>query len=177
MCDAPQPPSIYHEKQRLQLCLLHALNNLYQREQVFTRHELDCIARKLPVELHNGGLHSYLVNSHYNILTGNYDANVLMKVLHTRGAEISFCNASVGANAIDLDDPKLIGFILNFQVRRFGLYTGRHWIAIRKIQNIWYNLDSEIPGPLSIGGNEQLRVFMSQLQHGTEVIRILRITE
>jgi josephin len=36
---------IYHEKQRKQLCLLHTLNNLFQRRE-FEQQELDAICEK-----------------------------------------------------------------------------------------------------------------------------------
>lgn len=35
----------YHERQRRQLCLLHALNNLMQCEE-FTQAELDCVCER-----------------------------------------------------------------------------------------------------------------------------------
>ena len=37
---------IYHERQRKQLCLLHTLNNLFQRQE-FEQHELDQICERL----------------------------------------------------------------------------------------------------------------------------------
>jgi hypothetical protein len=41
---------IYHEKQRKQLCLLHTLNNLFQRRE-FEQQELDMICERLVLSL------------------------------------------------------------------------------------------------------------------------------
>lgn len=40
-----ESPRIYQEKQKRQLCLLHALNNLFQREE-FEQKELDEICER-----------------------------------------------------------------------------------------------------------------------------------
>eukprot|EP01084_Bolivina_argentea_P102840 184231_1 len=61
---------LYHEKQKWELCLLHALNSLLQREE-FTHKSLDNICKMLAP--------NKMINPHKSILnTGNYDANVLM---------------------------------------------------------------------------------------------------
>ncbi|MCO5607002.1 hypothetical protein L7F22_061193 [Adiantum nelumboides] len=173
----PQSAPIFHEKQRLQLCLLHSLNNLYQSE-AFTRCELNNIACSLPRELHYSGPFSHLFSSHYNILTGNYDANVLARALQSRGAEMSFCNQQFGANGIDLDDPMLLGFIFNHQTHRFGWWKGRHWAALRKINGTWVDLDSDLPEPITVGNNDAAKQFIGQrLEPGSRLIRVFNIEQ
>lgn len=44
---APQPPAIYHEKQRRELCALHALNNVFQDGAAFSREALQDIYQRL----------------------------------------------------------------------------------------------------------------------------------
>lgn len=69
--------SFYHEKQRKQLCLLHSLNNLFQKEK-FNKHDLDKICEELD--------RSTWFNSHRSWLgLGDYDANVLMAALDKEG--------------------------------------------------------------------------------------------
>eukprot|EP01084_Bolivina_argentea_P095234 171226_1 len=64
---------LYHEKQKWELCLLHALNSLLQREE-FTHKSLDNICKMLAP--------NKIINPHKALLgTGNYDANVLMMAL------------------------------------------------------------------------------------------------
>lgn len=71
--------SIYHEKQIKELCALHALNNLFQ-EKYFTKVELDSVCHNLSPDV--------WINPHKSFLgLGNYDINVIMKVLQSRGYE------------------------------------------------------------------------------------------
>lgn len=46
--EPPQPPPlhIYHEKQRRELCALHALNNVFQDSNAFTRETLQEIFQR-----------------------------------------------------------------------------------------------------------------------------------
>ncbi|KAF7647723.1 hypothetical protein LDENG_00167720, partial [Lucifuga dentata] len=75
------PPAIYHEKQRRELCALHALNNVFQDGTAFSRDTLQEIYQRLSP--------STLVTPHKkNMLgNGNYDVNVIMAALQTRGFE------------------------------------------------------------------------------------------
>ena len=43
---APPPPAIYHEKQRRELCALHALNNVFQDRAAFSRDTLQDIYQR-----------------------------------------------------------------------------------------------------------------------------------
>lgn len=43
---AAAPPHIYHEKQRRELCALHALNNVFQDGSAFTREALQEIFQR-----------------------------------------------------------------------------------------------------------------------------------
>ena len=72
---------MYHERQRRQLCALHALNNLMQVPGAFTQKDLDKIATDLSPE-------SYLLNPHKSFLgLGNYDVNVIMRALQWKDLE------------------------------------------------------------------------------------------
>lgn len=51
-------PPLHHERQRLQRCAVHALNNLLQHPGRFSASDLDAIARRL----HAGG--TPLLNPH-----------------------------------------------------------------------------------------------------------------
>lgn len=72
---------IYHEKQSKQLCALHALNNLFQDPNAFTKQELDTICKELAPE-------SRIFNPHRSALgLGCYDVNVLISALAKKGFE------------------------------------------------------------------------------------------
>lgn len=72
--------SIYHERQVRELCALHALNNLFQEKECFTKSELDMICHTLSPD--------NWINPHKSVLgLGNYDINVIMKALQKKECE------------------------------------------------------------------------------------------
>merc|ERR1719382_888879 len=76
---------LYHEKQQLELCLLHAINALLGR-QAFSTKSLDKICKELAPDK--------FINPHKSILqTGNYDANVLMSALGKEDIEVQWFDA------------------------------------------------------------------------------------
>ncbi|GAB2285764.1 hypothetical protein Dimus_020201 [Dionaea muscipula] len=156
---------IYHERQKLQFCLLHALNNLFQ-EDAFTRAYLDTIAEKLILDDPTKDKWtpiSVVFKPHHNVLTGNYDVNVLIAALEAKGKRVVWHDRRNGASKIDLDasDSSLMGIVVNVSVRRFsGLWKGRHWVTLRKINGVWYNLDSDLGGPQPFKGKEEVREFL-----------------
>lgn len=80
LLNAMNPNDIYHEKQVRELCALHALNNLFQSKDAFTKMELDYICHSLSPD--------NWINPHKSMLgLGNYDINVIMKALQSRGYE------------------------------------------------------------------------------------------
>ena len=70
---------IYHERQSLQLCALHVVNNLMQQQE-FSKSELDAICLELAPDSYPWW------NPHRSPLgLGNYDVNVIMTALQRRG--------------------------------------------------------------------------------------------
>lgn len=93
-----QEITIYHEKQVRELCALHALNNLFQEKDCFTKAELDSICHSLSPD--------NWINPHKSVLgLGNYDINVIMKALQSRQCE-----------AIWFDKRKYDASIMKFSV-------------------------------------------------------------
>ncbi|KAL4335010.1 hypothetical protein GQ457_07G042240 [Hibiscus cannabinus] len=148
---ASEQNKIYHERQRLQFCLLHSLNNLFQQKDAFSRASLNSVAERLVLddpEKETWTPFSLVFKPHHNSLTGNYDINVLIAALEGRGKTVIWHDGRNGASSIDLDDASLMGFVVNVPVRRYaGLWKSRHWIAVRKIDGVWYNLDSDLQAP------------------------------
>ncbi|VDK45046.1 unnamed protein product [Anisakis simplex] len=131
--------NIYHEKQRLQLCLLHTLNNLLQKE-AFTKYDLDCIAESL----HD----SRWFNRHRSIFgTGDYDVNVLIAALETHHLQVVWFDAR--RSTADIDQTKVIGYIFNVNSRGWlPLFSGRHWFAVREVGSAgFFNFDSKKSEP------------------------------
>ncbi|KAF6288250.1 Josephin domain containing 2 [Rhinolophus ferrumequinum] len=73
----PSPLPVYHERQRLELCAIHALNNVLQ-QQLFSQEAADEICKRLAPDCR--------LNPHRSLLgTGNYDVNVIMAALQGLG--------------------------------------------------------------------------------------------
>lgn len=63
-----------------ELCALHALNNLFQEHDAFSKTELDAICYSLSPNV--------WINPHKSLLgLGNYDINVIMAALQQKGYE------------------------------------------------------------------------------------------
>ncbi|KAI4460404.1 josephin 1 2 [Holotrichia oblita] len=113
----------------------------------FLKEELDSICYSLSPDV--------WINPHKSILgLGNYDINVLMKALQSRGYEVIWFDKRKDPNCINLRN--IFGFILNvpseYKVSFITLpLRRRHWIAIRQINGNYYNLDSKLDSPCIIG--------------------------
>ncbi|KAG6570667.1 Josephin-like protein, partial [Cucurbita argyrosperma subsp. sororia] len=162
---------VYHERQKLQFCLLHALNNLFQENDAFTRAHLNAISEKLVLDEPNREPWtplSFVFKPHHNSVTGNYDINVLISALEEKGKSVVWHDHRNGASSIDLDGPeathKLMGIVLNVPVRRFGgIWKSRHWVALRKINELWYNLDSDLHTPHTFKDTDEVRQFLDNV--------------
>uniref|UniRef100_A0A0D3BTS5 ubiquitinyl hydrolase 1 n=2 Tax=Brassica oleracea var. oleracea TaxID=109376 RepID=A0A0D3BTS5_BRAOL len=169
---------IYHERQRLQFCLLHSLNNLFQYKDAFTRESLNSIAEKLVADDPNKETWttplSFLLKPHHNTLTGNYDVNVMIAALEGKGKSVAWHDKRHGASSIDLDADALMGVVLNVPVKRYGgLWRSRHWVVMRKINAVWYNLDSDLVVPQRFKDEDEVRRFLDQnLSLGSEVLLV-----
>lgn len=151
-----------------------------QREDAFTRESLNLIAERLVLDDPNKEKWtplSLLFKPHHNALTGNYDINVLIAALEGEGKRVVWHDHRSGAATIDLDDSddKLLGFVLNVPVRRYaGLWRGRHWVAVRKVEGVWHNLDSDLAEPHAFQHIEEVREFLDHVMaNGGEVLLVL----
>ncbi|XP_034689158.1 josephin-like protein [Vitis riparia] len=184
MAAAEDTTQIYHERQRLQYCLLHALNNLFQEKDIFTRAKLNAIAEKLSLDDPNKETWtplSVLFKPHHNMITGNYDINVLTAALEGKGKSVIWHDRRNGASSIDLDgaEDTLMGIMLNISVRRFGgIWNGRHWFTLRKMGGVWYNLDSDLKSPQSFKDVEEVKKFLDCIiDGGGEIFLVMNCKE
>lgn len=153
--------SIYHEKQVKQLCAVHALNNLFQDKNAFSKADLDGISSSLAP--------GAFINPHRSFLgLGNYDVNVLMTALQSKGfAAVWFDKRR---SVADIAFDQILGLILNIPLEvKFGTLhmpvQRKHWIAVRKIGMLYYNLDSKLESPEVVArcDNEWLTYLGKQL--------------
>ncbi|XKL63853.1 hypothetical protein PGB90_006217 [Kerria lacca] len=147
---------VYHEKQVKELCALHALNNLFQKDDAFLKNELDIVCHSLAPKT--------WLNPHKSPLgLGNYDINVLMAALQNKGYQAIWFDKRKSPYCLKLN--KIFGFIMNipndYHIGYIRLPLQRkHWIAIRKIGNNYYNLDSKLKEPLLIGQEAELLSYL-----------------
>lgn len=132
---------LYHEKQQMQLCLMHTLNTLLQRNE-FKKVDLDCIAENL----HS----SRWFNRHRSIFgCGNYDINVLVAALETRNLVVKWFDSRRSTACLDFS--KIFGFIFNVTSHGFLPFRrGHHWFTVRQIGVRFFNFDSKLNEPVPI---------------------------
>eukprot|EP00816_Leptocylindrus_hargravesii_P007297 CAMPEP_0196803858 /NCGR_PEP_ID=MMETSP1362-20130617/3333_1 /TAXON_ID=163516 /ORGANISM="Leptocylindrus danicus, Strain CCMP1856" /LENGTH=232 /DNA_ID=CAMNT_0042175717 /DNA_START=232 /DNA_END=930 /DNA_ORIENTATION=+ len=154
--------SVQLESQRLQLCAVHAINNLLQisnEENAATKEELDSIADSLVTEekaIYNSGNESIsgansmswydlLRSRHRTPMLGNYSFEVLSLALRKRGIELNWCDVKDLENIVtgkcslhnaQACNSSIVGFIINSVSPRLHYFSfglfGRHWFAITK---------------------------------------------
>ena len=132
---------------------------MLQGENCFTRDELDSIADNLPIAVIRSGVPnplSLIFKPHRNAVTGNYDANVLISALNSRGKEVVWFDRRKGIEELLSEvagyGDRLLGMIVNLHRKKWlGVWQARHWVAIRKLQGMWYNLDSDSAAPICLG--------------------------
>lgn len=89
---------------------------------------------------------------------GNYDINVIMKALQAKDCDVEWFDKRKDPTSIDFEvaDKVIVGFILNVPSEyKFGFVSlplqRRHWISLRKVNDIYYSFDSKFKGPVQIG--------------------------
>lgn len=153
---------VYFEKQSNdKLCGLHCLNSLLQ-SPIFDAISLAEIAQKLDElerKLYEEDLESF--NAIKAVVgnvddDGNYNIQVLTEALKLLGTEISPLKQSECEKLLTESMETVEAFIFN---------SSTHWFAIRKICNVWFNLNStnSYPGPQIISD-----FYLSAFIKGTE---------
>ncbi|XP_052871134.1 josephin-like protein [Anopheles cruzii] len=149
---------MYHEKQQRELCALHALNNLFQDKSSFSKSQLDHICQSLSPNDY--------INPHRSLLgLGNYDVNVIIAALHMKDCEAVWFDKRKDPSRIDTS--KIVGFILNVPTTyKVGFVRlpiqRRHWIAIRQINEEYWNLDSKLDVPQCLGDESSMLEYLRE---------------
>ena len=144
--------SVYHETQWLALCLVHSFNNLLGKHDV-SRLECDQICQDLSPQNPNVHRNAWGL--------GDYDINVLNILAMRRSLNAQWFDAR---KINDLKESEIdIGIILNFKPKNSCCpFIDRHWVAIRKVEDKWLDLDSKLWKPREIGDFEKLVVFLQE---------------
>lgn len=149
-------PELYHERQRLQLCALHSLNSLFQK-QIFTKKTLDDIVERFDK--------SWCWNEYSSFITGNYDLRIILEALKQYGYVVRAIDPEESLNIFPFQD--CFGLLLNIPLKtsyfdrlpviRSFSKPGRHWFTIKSIDGqMYYNFDSKNSKPELIGDQTAL---------------------
>ena len=117
--------SIYHEKQRSNLCGLHALNSALQGP-VFTEHMLKEIAEDLFNQEKALLFLETAVQNRYCDEAGNYSVEVLSNALNLKNIEMRRCNVA----SLSASDKAYI------------VHRNEHWFTLRKFGDQGVDLNS-----------------------------------
>ena len=148
---------IYFEKQSNdRLCGVHCLNAMLQGPfcDPGMLSEIGIRLDEMENSLYQGNF-----SQHENVDDdGNYNVQVLSEALKIYGAEIQPLKSSEAVKLIEKNMDLIEAFIFN---------SSTHWFAIRKIDNVWFNLNSTnaFPGPEVISD-----FYLSAFIQGTEDI-------
>jgi len=135
---APSPSPLrpsYFECQSWSRCALHVLNNLLQTA-AFTPAQLDAICKQLSPDA--------FINPHKSIWgVGNYDVNVLMRALQTKGLSVSWFDRRKPLTLANVRADDVTGLVVNVPSTSFAAFGARHWLALRPgPDGHWWRLDS-----------------------------------
>ena len=156
-----EKPKLYHEKQRLQLCALHSLNSLFQKN-LFNKKNLDTIVSKYDT--------SWCWNEYSSFYTGNYDLTILLDALEQHDYTLRAIDNKESFEQFDFSD--CLGLLLNIPLKDHFLSRlpfirllnkpGRHWLTIKYIQDEekYYDFDSKFSLPKLIGNQTQLIEYL-----------------
>ena len=177
--------NLYHEKQVGNFCAVHAANNLVGRKQFSAenfndiRAELDILEEQPRTVCHQ--ICRPIFDRYFKVCVrqsfqGNFDLNVLMSALYkTSQIELKFWD-NRNKNAAELvaafSAENCIGCIINLRGHENCLKRlltrclsvcfrpNGHWVAVKKVGNAVYNLNSSFKCPIRIDNDEiQLREF------------------
>lgn len=152
---------IYHEKQQGSLCAMHCLNNLLQGPY-FTALQLNKIASSLDLEESRLAWGSGMGDSG-NADAAGFNVQVICEAMRSVGCEIELLQVTTSQEAFEHHES-MQGFIC---------HQNRHWFALRRIGEDWYDLNSVIDEPIKFSQLE-LRDYLNDALAGKQSIFLVR---
>ena len=154
-------PKLYHEKQSTLKCAIHAVNNMLQ-QPVYNKNSFDQIAKELYKKEQEEKNSEIIFNPYKSSLgLGNYDVSVIEIAFLKRDFILQWLDLRK-LDSFDYNAINLIGFLINFRGEKgfwkklFGMVTQNHWHSIRKIGEIYYDLDSKLDEPMPLKSFDEL---------------------
>jgi hypothetical protein len=192
---------LYHEKQWLGHCAVHALNNLFQ-EQLVDYDEMCGYAQALHANNSERCL-ALSVNPYKSCIPymGYFDISVIIKALDSKqkGKISEHITMATDVDALELSSGETgaagaagsgaaagrgvrSGFIVNVRQGSFLCPSGRHWFGVLQQEGgsrgeccCYWNLDSKLQRPASLPSGAALKAFFKDLIH-TQSAHIFVVT-
>mmetsp|Transcript_8055 Transcript_8055/g.13665 ORF Transcript_8055/g.13665 Transcript_8055/m.13665 type:complete len:214 (+) Transcript_8055:205-846(+) len=177
---------MYHEKQLLGHCAVHALNNLFQEQWV--DFELMCQHSQ---ELYNEDVQRGFVSKCFSLnpyksvipYYGDFDISVIVRALGAsrRGRLCGHISSLQDIDSLQLDVGQMaarkeLGYIVNLCLSSCPGFSKRHWFAVRREVKVYpdskdqggghcsfWNLDSKLPRPFLYRSSDDLQHFLREL--------------
>mmetsp|Transcript_46364 Transcript_46364/g.119655 ORF Transcript_46364/g.119655 Transcript_46364/m.119655 type:complete len:228 (-) Transcript_46364:238-921(-) len=145
---------LFHQQQESQLCALHCINNLVQQD-MFSAPDLMHIAETLDAKEKRvlGHIDGDEFESSNVADDGNFSIQVISEALKALDLE-----------CVPLSSPDVSHIAADpTQGHAYICHLHSHWFAIRRVANVFVNLNSSLDEP-EIISNTYLSVWLAQLQ-------------
>lgn len=156
---------VYHERQFLSRCGIHAVNALLKR-RAYTARQFDALADSLLTSGYWLCFHPH--RSWFRI--GNYDVNVLMCALERGGLDVQWLPSRTDFREL-LRGEALDGFLVNVPSHwppwPFSLVFAqrRHWIAVSRYGDRFYVVDSSARCPFLLEDDDALVEYFANVKN------------
>lgn len=184
--------TIYFERQTRLLCGLHVMNNLVRRfsltntnpeshSNIFLAHLTPHVCFQFgKAEFTVAELDAFAKTAGTGSVFGYYDLNTLQLAADSRNCDISFFDARRHVDDLPMDDPMLLGFLVNITSSLLYFFKSKHWVCIRKLPGEngaparWYHLDSKGKRP-ELVEEDKVGPLLAQLRnHGAQLLVVTK---
>ena len=142
-------------------CGLHSLNNLFQTPKLFTRDHLEIFVQEYDKRT--------FFNDYRTLFFGNYDLRILIRAIDRLGFDVRQIDLYHDQSWYRLPWDEYFGLLVNL--------NGKHWLTIKNLQGIYYNLDSTLRKPMSIGTRDDLIDYLIRLIRRTSMVYLFIVTQ
>lgn len=140
--------NLYHEKQSLALCGLHAVNNLLQKP-AYNKQDFDNFASQLhTLTGGNPSLISQNIYSPYKSFLGHYDIHVIEKALSQAGFDVTWhdMRRTLANVCQDFKNLPFLHLLINIKSRwtYLPLKKSDHWVTVVSKNDRYFYIDSKL---------------------------------
>lgn len=141
----------------------------------------DRVRRNVPGHVQAGrSLLQYIFKPNYNIVFRWTDYTVALSALREKVGRDPYRidhGKKLLINDFDPSFEHLIGIVLNVVAKKF-FWKVRHWVALRKIDGVWYKFDSDHSSPIPFINTSAVHSYLVSVHSKSgEIILVRNIQE